>query len=232
MHSHHVHLKVQSKQADAVGCSWRLACTASCTKPAISWWRSPIWAGQCLLSRPCRPLEAGKICFSYMWVPALPPSPVTVATNAQLPSCQAATMPSGSGTEPGGGAGVVRGSRQPCGSRPVTACCKTTGWPAPSGTRLAIQEPEEPCTTARCGAPRPSAPLAQRLAWGAAYMAKHHPGAGMWELWPADAQGAADVPALLEEVDPAETSENLVGVLVLEACTGRDRTERGRVKGW
>ncbi|MCT9809978.1 PepSY domain-containing protein [Acidovorax sp. Be4] len=41
----------------------------------------------------------------------------------------------------------------------------------------------------------PSAPLAQRLAWGAAYMAKHHPDAGMWELWPADAQGAGTLRA-------------------------------------
>ena len=32
--------------------------------------------------------------------------------------------------------------------------------------------------------------LAQRLAWGLAYMEKHHPGAEMWELWPSDAQGA------------------------------------------
>ena len=30
---------------------------------------------------------------------------------------------------------------------------------------------------------------AQRLAWGAAYMAEHHPSAPMWEIWPSDAQG-------------------------------------------
>jgi len=32
--------------------------------------------------------------------------------------------------------------------------------------------------------------LSQRLAWGLAYMEKHHPDADMWELWPADAEGA------------------------------------------
>ncbi len=32
--------------------------------------------------------------------------------------------------------------------------------------------------------------LSQRLAWGLAYMEKHHPDAEMWELWPADAEGA------------------------------------------
>ncbi|MDR0212434.1 MAG: PepSY domain-containing protein [Comamonas sp.] len=35
--------------------------------------------------------------------------------------------------------------------------------------------------------------MAQRLAWGLAYMDKHHPGAEMWELWPADAQGAGNL---------------------------------------
>ncbi|MGJ7530686.1 PepSY-associated TM helix domain-containing protein [Variovorax sp. GB1P17] len=34
---------------------------------------------------------------------------------------------------------------------------------------------------------------AQRLAWGTAYMAEHHPQAQMWELWPADAQGAGEL---------------------------------------
>lgn len=32
--------------------------------------------------------------------------------------------------------------------------------------------------------------LSQRLAWGLAYMEQHHPDAEMWELWPADAEGA------------------------------------------
>ena len=35
--------------------------------------------------------------------------------------------------------------------------------------------------------------LGQRLAWGLAYMEKHHPGAEMWELWPSDAEGAGDL---------------------------------------
>ncbi|WP_286370364.1 PepSY-associated TM helix domain-containing protein [Variovorax saccharolyticus] len=30
---------------------------------------------------------------------------------------------------------------------------------------------------------------AQRLDWAVAYMARHHPSASMWELWPADAKG-------------------------------------------
>ena len=39
----------------------------------------------------------------------------------------------------------------------------------------------------------PTASLGQRLDWGVAYMEKHHPGAGMWELWPADAKGAGEL---------------------------------------
>jgi uncharacterized iron-regulated membrane protein len=35
--------------------------------------------------------------------------------------------------------------------------------------------------------------LSQRLQWGMAYMKRQHPGADMWELWPADAQGEADL---------------------------------------
>lgn len=38
-----------------------------------------------------------------------------------------------------------------------------------------------------------AAEMAQRLAWGLAYMEKHHPGAQMWELWPADAQGTGNL---------------------------------------
>ncbi|WP_315122633.1 PepSY-associated TM helix domain-containing protein [Comamonas antarctica] len=38
-----------------------------------------------------------------------------------------------------------------------------------------------------------SAPMAQRLRWASDYMQQHHPGAGMWELWPADAQGAGEL---------------------------------------
>ncbi|MGB3068649.1 MAG: PepSY-associated TM helix domain-containing protein [Ottowia sp.] len=31
--------------------------------------------------------------------------------------------------------------------------------------------------------------MAQRLVWATTYMEKNHPGAGMWELWPADTEG-------------------------------------------
>jgi len=47
---------------------------------------------------------------------------------------------------------------------------------------------------AAAAAPKPAtADRAQRLAWGAAYMAEHHPNAGMWELWPSDAEGAGEL---------------------------------------
>ena len=39
----------------------------------------------------------------------------------------------------------------------------------------------------------PGATRAQRLAWGMAYMAQHHPGAQMWELWPSDANGGGEL---------------------------------------
>lgn len=35
--------------------------------------------------------------------------------------------------------------------------------------------------------------LSRRLQWGLAYMKRQHPGADMWELWPADAQGGGDL---------------------------------------
>ena len=37
------------------------------------------------------------------------------------------------------------------------------------------------------------ADLGQRLAWGAAYMQKHHQGAQMWEIWPSDDKGGGDL---------------------------------------
>ena len=43
------------------------------------------------------------------------------------------------------------------------------------------------------GSVPPSGSLGQRLAWSVAYMEKQHPGAGMWELWPVDAEGAGDL---------------------------------------
>ncbi|MEG2817420.1 MAG: PepSY-associated TM helix domain-containing protein [Comamonas sp.] len=39
----------------------------------------------------------------------------------------------------------------------------------------------------------PTGSMHQRLAWSIAYMKKQHPGAGMWELWPADAKGAGEL---------------------------------------
>ncbi|MGF6211234.1 PepSY-associated TM helix domain-containing protein [Comamonas sp. 4034] len=39
----------------------------------------------------------------------------------------------------------------------------------------------------------PAVSLSQRLQWGLAYMERHHPGATMWELWPADPQGGGDL---------------------------------------
>ncbi|MDH1255724.1 PepSY domain-containing protein [Comamonas thiooxydans] len=35
--------------------------------------------------------------------------------------------------------------------------------------------------------------MSQRLQWGMAYMQRQHPGADMWELWPADSQGGGDL---------------------------------------
>lgn len=43
------------------------------------------------------------------------------------------------------------------------------------------------------GSVPPSGSLGQRLAWSVAFMEKQHPGAGMWELWPVDADGAGDL---------------------------------------
>ncbi len=49
---------------------------------------------------------------------------------------------------------------------------------------------------AAAAAPKPAtADRAQRLAWGAAYMAAHHAGAPMWELWPSDADGGGALTA-------------------------------------
>ena len=54
--------------------------------------------------------------------------------------------------------------------------------------------PEHHAEGAAAGTTPPaSADRAQRLAWGLAYMEKHHPGTEMWELWPADAGGEGDL---------------------------------------
>ena len=47
---------------------------------------------------------------------------------------------------------------------------------------------EEAAAAAPVGA-QVGADRGQRLAWGMAYMAEHHAGAKMWELWPSDADG-------------------------------------------
>lgn len=41
--------------------------------------------------------------------------------------------------------------------------------------------------------PQAQASLSQRLQWGMAYMERQHPGADMWELWPADSKGGGDL---------------------------------------
>ncbi|WP_420223485.1 PepSY-associated TM helix domain-containing protein [Pigmentiphaga litoralis] len=41
----------------------------------------------------------------------------------------------------------------------------------------------------------PAVSRSQRLAYAAAYMAAHHPDAGMWELWPSDAHGKGSLTA-------------------------------------
>ena len=54
----------------------------------------------------------------------------------------------------------------------------------------------EQAVAARADGSAPSGPtgsMHQRLAWALAYMEQQHPGASMWELWPADAQGAGEL---------------------------------------
>ena len=54
--------------------------------------------------------------------------------------------------------------------------------------------PEHHAEEAAAAAPKvATVTRAQRLAWGMAYMAEHHPQAQMWELWPSDAQGAGEL---------------------------------------
>ena len=52
---------------------------------------------------------------------------------------------------------------------------------------------EEAAEAAARAASPAGADRSQRLAWGAAYMQKHHQGAQMWEIWPSDATGAGDL---------------------------------------
>jgi uncharacterized iron-regulated membrane protein len=61
----------------------------------------------------------------------------------------------------------------------------------------------------------PGATRAQRLAWGMAYMARHHPGAQMWELWPSDANGGGELKVYWFDAD------NRYAEASLDPATGR-----------
>ncbi|MDP9880452.1 putative iron-regulated membrane protein [Variovorax boronicumulans] len=78
---------------------------------------------------------------------------------------------------------------------------------------------EEAAAAARKG--EPTADRAQRLAWGMAYMAEHHPGASMWELWPSDAQGGGEL-----RVFWFDANRQYAGV-ALDPATGKPLTEDG-----
>ncbi|MEZ2299886.1 PepSY-associated TM helix domain-containing protein [Variovorax sp. RCC_210] len=55
----------------------------------------------------------------------------------------------------------------------------------------------------------PTADRAQRLAWGMAYMAEHHPTARMWELWPSDAKGGGELKVYWFDADNQYASAEL-----------------------
>lgn len=57
--------------------------------------------------------------------------------------------------------------------------------------------------------PVPAASLSQRLAWATNYMQQQHPGAGMWELWPAEADGAGDLRVFWFDADGQYASAEL-----------------------
>ena len=78
---------------------------------------------------------------------------------------------------------------------------------------------EEAAAAARKG--EPTADRAQRLAWGMAYMAEHHPGASMWELWPSDAQGGGEL-----RVFWFDANRQYAGV-ALDPATGKPLKEDG-----
>ncbi|WP_062482159.1 PepSY-associated TM helix domain-containing protein [Variovorax boronicumulans] len=78
---------------------------------------------------------------------------------------------------------------------------------------------EEAAAAARKG--EPTADRAQRLAWGMAYMAEHHPGASMWELWPSDAQGGGEL-----RVFWFDANRQYAGVS-LDPATGKPLKEDG-----
>ncbi|QFZ84206.1 PepSY domain-containing protein [Variovorax paradoxus] len=74
---------------------------------------------------------------------------------------------------------------------------------------------EEAAAAAKKEKGEPTADRAQRLAWGMAYMARHHPGAPMWELWPSDAQGGGEL-----RVFWFDANREYVGV-TLDPVTGK-----------
>jgi len=78
---------------------------------------------------------------------------------------------------------------------------------------------EEAAAAAKKG--EPTADRAQRLAWGMAYMAEHHPGASMWELWPSDAQGGGEL-----RVFWFDANRQYAGV-ALDPATGKPLKEDG-----
>ncbi|RIX74529.1 PepSY-associated TM helix domain-containing protein [Acidovorax cavernicola] len=78
---------------------------------------------------------------------------------------------------------------------------------------------EEAAAAAKKG--EPTADRAQRLAWGLAYMAEHHPGAAMWELWPSDAQGGGELKVYWFDANQQYASASL------DPTTGRPMKEEG-----
>ena len=72
--------------------------------------------------------------------------------------------------------------------------------------------------------------MAQRLAWGLAYMDKHHPGAEMWELWPADAQGAGNLTVYWFDAARAYAQARL-DPATGEVMTARPKTGRDTLGG-
>ncbi|MBN8755911.1 MULTISPECIES: PepSY-associated TM helix domain-containing protein [Variovorax] len=78
---------------------------------------------------------------------------------------------------------------------------------------------EEAAEAAEAAAPKTTdaatAGRAQRLAWGVAYMAEHHPAARMWELWPSDAKGGGGLTVYWLDADNRYVSASL------DPATGR-----------
>jgi uncharacterized iron-regulated membrane protein len=65
-----------------------------------------------------------------------------------------------------------------------------------------------------------TAARAQRLAWGMAYMAEHHPTAQMWELWPSDANSGGELKVYWFDTNGAYAAA------ALDPSTGRPIAEK------